>query len=339
MKMEEIRLDFLQNPKIDYELLQSLSCDYNLHSIANNDLLDRIMSFRSKLANMFFKSLSLPFSFNCAGFLELFLNFKNIYVFDSCNYEIRKASSIASNFINVYSIKLDSINIENNSNLDSTLVIAPYMHEDIFSFNDILNLKSIMKITLPNSLLALDISYALALGLDICKDLADIYLMNGVPLSLIRGMGIIISNKEYTSPLYQNAVSEAFYHAITKRRNIKNNFNNKTNIEIFNKLRQDLGDDIDLFASNFAPNTLPLRFKSINTRNLIQHLYLDDIYIQSSQNCHLRLGQPSHTLLSLGFNPSQARELCALSFIEIKDIDFVVDKIIQTYKIIKLMDF
>ena len=322
---EEIRLDFLQNPKIDYELCKL--GDYNFPSIASN--IDEIMSFRFKLANMFSKSFALPFNFNCTGFLELFLNFENIYFFNSSHYEIRKAALKASNFINVSPLKIDSFS--DFKPASKTLVIAPFINEDIFSFN--LDLKN----AFPDATLALDISYALALGLEIPP--AHIYLINGAPLSLIHGMGIIISNEEYSSPIYKLGVGKAFYYAIRKRKEIKNLFNHKTNMEIFNKLQKSLGDDVSLFASNFAPNTLPLRFKSINTRNLIQHLYLDNVYIQSSQDCYLRLGEPSYTLLSMGFTPSLARELCALSFKEILNLDSLVEKIIQSYKIIKLMDF
>lgn len=322
---EEIRLDFLQNPKIDYELCKL--GDYNFPSIASN--IDEIMSFRFKLANMFSKSFALPFNFNCTGFLELFLNFENIYFFNSSHYEIRKAALKASNFINVSPLKIDSFS--DFKPASKTLVIAPFINEDIFSFN--LDLKN----AFPDATLALDISYALALGLKIPP--AHIYLANGAPLSLIDGMGIIILDEEYSSPIYKVGVSRAFYHAIIKRKEIAEIFNNKTNMEIFDKLKKSLGDDISLFASNFAPNTLPLRFKSINTRNLIQHLYLDNVYIQSSQDCYLRLGKPSYTLLSMGFSPSSARELCALSFKEILDVDSLVEKIIQSYKIIKLMDF
>lgn len=208
------------------------------------------------------------------------------------------------------------------------------LNEDIFSINDFNNIRDII----GDTTFALDISYALALGLDIKYD-ANIYLINSASLALLNGVGLIASDKAYVSDIYRNNISKAIYFAIQKRSNSRFDFVSKDNDLLYSKLKEILGDDLMLFASNYPSNTLPLRFKFINTRNLIQHLYLDNIFIQSSQDCSLGVIQPSHTLLSLGFGMLKARELCTITFKELEEIDFLVDKISSSYKMIRLMEF
>lgn len=341
MLNKEIRLDYLQNPKLDLELINMLCGEYNFNSIASNEEITHIESFREKLRIKFNKKHVMPFSFNTGGFLELFMHFDTIYFLPSIHYEVRKALELVSESKIIIKIPIDDIygNLEdkfkNHKNKpNKTLVIAPLLNEDIFSINDFNNIRDII----GDTTFALDISYALALGLDIKYD-ANIYLINSASLALLNGVGLIASDKAYVSDIYRNNISKAIYFAIQKRSNSRFDFVSKDNDLLYSKLKEILGDDLMLFASNYPSNTLPLRFKFINTRNLIQHLYLDNIFIQSSQDCSLGVIQPSHTLLSLGFGMLKARELCTITFKELEEIDFLVDKISSSYKMIRLMEF
>lgn len=319
---KEIRLDFLQNPKINKEAL--VFSDFNFNSIAIKESQDEV--FREKLRQRFNTNYALPFNFSSSGFIEFFLNFKEIYYTASLHYEIRTAINLLKNHIKSHVISLQDLDISKiDKNADSdTLIILPSINEDIFSINKIDEVY--------NATLALDISYLYRLNMPLPK--SHIYFINGVTFGLLNGMGLILSHKIYTSGLYKKDFSKAFFNALDST--IQTDY---TNITLYEKLKANLGDDVDLFAKDFAPNTLPLRLKHINTRNLIQNLYLDDIYIQSAQECYLGFIKPSFTLLSLGFGQVKARELCAITFDKIDDIDIVVSKITQSYKMIRIMEF
>ncbi len=321
---KEIHLDFLQNPSINKEAIKHIIPNFNFNSIAIKESKDEY--FREKLRQKFQKKYALPFNFSSSGFIEFFLNFKEIYYTASLHYEIRQAIFLLKDVIKSYIIPLQDLDIDkiDKSSNSDTLIILPVINEDIFSIN-IIN-------EINNATLALDISYSLRLNMELPK--SHIYFINGVTFGLINGIGLIISDKQYTSNLYKKGISEAFYTALEYKV-----ATDSTNAIIYKKLKEELGDDVDLFAKKYANNTLPLRLKHINTRNLIQNLYLDDIYIQSSQECYLGFIKPSFTLMSLGFGEVKSRELCAITFDKIDDIDIVVSKIAESYKMIRLMDF
>lgn len=325
----EIRLDYLQNPPLDKALTELINPNFTFSSIADKEHFERVESARNALKKHFGKQYALPFSFTSSGFVELFLQFKKIYFLPTLHYEIRRALEIVRPFVALQEITDLTKNLDSTTNKDSKLFIAPLINEDIFSVNQIPEIR--------NATLALDISYALALGLEIECDKANILLVNATPLGLPRDFGLIIADKIYTSTIHRNGVSEAFLGAINERRAKK--FSVDLSYGLFEKLKSLFGKDIDLFTRDFAPHTLPLRLRHINTRYLIEHLYLDNIFIQASQDCALGFIKPSYTLLSLGFSPKQARELCAVSFENLGDMDLVAQKIFESYKMIRLMEF
>lgn len=325
----EIRLDYLQNPPLDKALTELINPNFTFSSIADKEHFERVESARNALKKHFGKQYAMPFSFTSSGFVELFLQFKKIYFLPTLHYEIRRALEIVRPFVALQEITDLTKNLDSTTNKDSTLFIAPLINEDIFSVNQIPEIR--------NATLALDISYALALGLEIERDKANILLVNATPLGLPRDFGLIIADKIYTSTIHKNGVSEAFLGAINERRAKK--FSVDLSYGLFEKLKSLFGKDIDLFTRDFAPHTLPLRLRHINTRYLIEHLYLDNIFIQASQDCALGFIKPSYTLLSLGFSPKQARELCAVSFEVLENADLVAQKIFESYKMIRLMEF
>lgn len=325
----EIRLDYLQNPPLDKALAELINPNFTFSSIADKEHFERVESARNALKKHFGKQYAMPFSFTSSGFVELFLQFKKIYFLPTLHYEIRRALEIVRPFVALQEITDLTKNLDSTTNKDSTLFIAPLINEDIFSVNQIPEIR--------NATLALDISYALALGLEIERDKANILLVNATPLGLPRDFGLIIADKIYTSTIHRNGVSEAFLGAINERRAKK--FSVDLSYGLFEKLKSLFGKDIDLFTRDFAPQTLPLRLRHINTRYLIEHLYLDNIFIQASQDCALGFIKPSYTLLSLGFSPKQARELCAVSFEVLENADLVAQKIFESYKMIRLMEF
>ena len=325
----EIRLDFLQNPPLNANLCALINAPHTFSSIADKEASTRIESARNAIAKQFGKKSALPFSFTSGGFVELFLQFKKIYFLPTLHYEIRHALEIVRPFTT--QIALDSsakITECAQNDKNTTLILAPLINEDIFSINQIPAIR--------NATLALDISYALALGLEVPQN-ADILLANALPLGLPRDFGLIISDEIRTSTIHKNGVSEAFLGAINERRAKK--FSVDSSLAFFDKLKSLFGKDIDLFARDFAPHTLPLRLRHINTRYLIEHLYLDSVFIQPAQDCALGFVKPSHTLLSLGFSPKQSRELCAVSFEVLENADLVAQKIFESYKMIRLMEF
>ncbi len=333
--MKEIRLDYLQNPPLNLELSNLFLPNYHFDSIADKNNASFMDMKRDSIKAFFKKDFALPFSFTAGGFAEVFLQFKKIYFLPTLHYEIRRALQVVSPFVEV--IKLDSTQafLECDNTLDSAkkdeiLMILPLVNEDIFNLNAITKIR--------NATTCLDISYALALGLEIVQE-ADIFVINAMSLGLPRDFGLIISHKSYTSNIYKKGVSEAIFMAITERKNAFKNANKDENLHFFEALKSHFGKDISLFCDDFMPHTLPLRLRYINTRYLIEHLYLDNIFIHASQDCSLGFIKPSHTLLSMGFSPLVARELCAVSFYKIYDINLVAEKIFESYKMIRLMEF
>ena len=331
----EIRLDYFQNPPLDKALTELINPNFTFSSIADKEHFERVESARNALKKHFGKQYAMPFSFTSSGFVELFLQFKKIYFLPTLHYEIRRALEIVRPFVELIALTSSAkllegdILLPSDKQKDEILMIAPLINEDIFSVNQIPEIR--------NATLALDISYALALGLEIERDKANILLVNATPLGLPRDFGLIIADKIYTSTIHKNGVSEAFLGAINERRAKK--FSVDLSYGLFEKLKSLFGKDIDLFTRDFAPQTLPLRLRHINTRYLIEHLYLDNIFIQASQDCALGFIKPSYTLLSLGFSPKQARELCAVSFEVLENADLVAQKIFESYKMIRLMEF
>lgn len=332
----EIRLDFLPNPPLNTTLANLIAPTHTFSPIADKEASNRIELARNALAKQFNKKSALPFSFTSGGFVELFLQFKKIYFLPSLHYEIRKALEIVRPFVETimlnlgnFSTSLSQILPQSDKQKDEVLAILPLINEDIFSLNAIPNICS--------TTIALDISYTLALGLEVPQN-ADILLINAIPLGLPRDFGLIIADKIHTSTIHRNGVSEAFLEAIKMRFQGKQR-DSDANLTLFDRFKSRFGKDIDLFTRDFVPQTLPLRFRHINTRYLIEHLYLDNVFIQPSQDCALGFIKPSHTLLSLGFSPMQSRELCAISFENISDMDLVAEKIFESYKMIRLMEF
>lgn len=341
--LNQIRLDFLQNPPLDTDLARLMMPNHAFSSIADKSDSVHIQSQRNALKAHFGKNSALPFSFNAGGFVEIFLAFKRIYFYPALHYEIRRALEITHPFTT--QIALDSANriveiAQSSHDKDSTLIIAPLIDEDTFSHNKISQILQTQKPP-QNATLALDISYALALGLDLRAESksTDILFANAVPLGLPRDFGLIISDKIYTSALHKKGVSEAFLGAINARRAKFATLDSTQNLAFFEILKSRFGKDIDLFVLDFAPHTLPLRFRHINTRYLIEHLYLENIFAQPAQDCALGFVKPSHTLLAQGFSPVQARELCAVSFERLCDMELLAQKLFESYKMIRLMEF
>lgn len=331
--LSEIRLDCLQNPPLS-DFARCILPQRAFGSIANKSDSTHIESQRNALKAHFGKASALPFNFSAGGFAEIFLQFKSIYFSPALHYEIRRALEIVRPFVEMQEIKdLESQNLDftrDFNDKDNILLLAPLINEDIFSLNQIPEIH--------NATLALDISYALALGLDIPQN-ADILLINATPLGLPRDFGMIISDKIYTSTIHKRGVSEAFLGAINERRAKFANADRAQNLAFFDALKSRFGKDIDLFARDFAPHTLPLRFRHINTRYLIEHLYLENIFVQPSQDCALGFVKPSHTLLAQGFSLLQARELCAVSFELLDNMELLAQKLFESYKMIRLMEF
>lgn len=330
--MKEIRLDYLQNPPLS-DFARCILPQHAFSSIANKGDSAHIESQRNALKSHFGKANAMPFNFSAGGFAEIFLQFKKIYFPPALHYEIRRALDIVRPFVT--QIALDSTNRVTEittppHDKDSTLIIAPLINEDIFTRNAIPQV--------PNATLALDISYALALGLSVESN-ADILFANATPLGLVRDFGLIISDRIYTSTIHKRGVSEAFLGAINERRAKFVNADSAQNLAFFEILKSHFGKDIDLFARDFAPHTLPLRFRHINTRYLIEHLYLENIFAQPAQDCALGFVKPSHTLLAQGFSPVQARELCAVSFERLCDMELLAQKLFESYRMIRLMEF
>ncbi len=333
-------LDRLQNPEILQDLNQEL-CAISTpnHQAITPNAPQKIRKSNEELCDLLGDAhLARPFSFNLESFYFLLHTL-------SKHYRVAFALSSHSLFYQAY-LQLESQtniiplipdfsvgvitedSLQDAINKGADCFILPYLNEDILTQNPIECLpKNVLRI--------IDISYAVALNLPLCD--ADIFLLNGENLGLMRPFGILASKSASfygIPPLYleiQNLYS-VFAKAILMRRDSLQKFPADLSKEFFYTLQAHLGQDCYYFYQT-PPNTLALGLKDIRARNLIQSLIFDKIDLINGQECLFGFNQPSFVLRLMNYTEAQCRELLSLSFIHVPSnlIPQIAQKIAQKY--------
>ncbi|TLD84438.1 nitrogen fixation protein NifS [Helicobacter sp. MIT 11-5569] len=330
-------LDKLQNPELNQDLnaklLTTRTCNYQ--AITPNAL-QNLRKDNAELCALLNAQIARPFSFNLESFYFLLQ-------FLARHYKVALALSGHSLLYQAY------LQLEGKSSIipllpDSTTgfitqkllnnaldsgadcFILPHINEDILTQNSIESLPA-------NVLKIIDISYTIPLNLPLPK--ADMLLLNGENLGLMRPFGILTSNQTsfYGIPsIYleiQNLYAVFAEAIMQKRQKIE-----KLDLSqsFFHSLQAILGEECYYFYQT-PPNTLSLGLKGIKARNLIQSLIFDGIHIINGQECLFGFNQPSFVLRLMGYSEAQARELISLSFLEIAPslIPQIAQKIAQKY--------
>ncbi|WP_300761225.1 nitrogen fixation protein NifS [Helicobacter sp. UBA3407] len=339
-------LDRLQNPPLNAELNQHLiqlkSVNYPSITPTHSQ---EILKDAQALCALLGMRIVRPFSFNVESFYCLLDNlckhFKVALALSShnmlyCAYlhspHKENIFPLVPDFVSG-SINQDSINAALDKGVDC--FILPLINEDILTLNPIESLPQ-------NVLKVVDISYAVALNLPLPK--ADIMLLNGENLGIMRPFGVLAANQlDGISNIYLEIqhLYDVFRQAIALKtscaKSAASRFSSNLAHDFFNALKANL-KKMGLRESCYCfyptpPNTLPLGLKGIKARNLIQSLLFDGLNVINGQECLFGFARPSFVLREMGYTQEQSRELLSLSFLDISPslIPQIAQKIAKKY--------
>lgn len=341
-------LDRLQNPPLNRELNQRLidvkTANYqSILPIQSQEIFKENVALRELLGAKFLR----PFSFNLESFYFLLTNlchhYKVALALSShnmlyCAYwelPLQYRENIFTLLPDFTSGSIHQDSIKAALDFGADCFVLPFMNEDILTLNPIESLPQ-------NVLKVVDISYAVALNLPLPK--ADIMLLNGENLGIMRPFGILASNEFYgISNVYLEIphLYDVFRQAIMLKtscaKSVASRFPSDLARDFFNALEANLAkmglrESCYLFYPT-PPNTLALGLKGIKARNLIQSLLFDGLNVINGQECLFGFARPSFVLREMGYTQEQSRELLSLSFLDISPslIPQIAQKIAQKY--------
>lgn len=347
-------LDRLQNPPLNMELNQDLICvkSINYQSITPTQS-QKIHSENIALCDVLGTKIARPFSFSLESFYFLLDNLCRYYkvALALSSHNMLYAAYLQSPHkeeifpllpdFNSGNITQDSIDRALDCGVDCFII--PLLNEDILTLNNIESLPS-------NVLKVVDISYTFALNLPLPK--ADIMLLNGENLGIMRPFGILASNAQDfygISNVYleiQN-LYVTFKEAIALREKAHTSTGKfQVNLaqmffDILQVNLEKLGFNDCCYTFYQTPeNTLPLGLKEIKARNLIQSLLFDGISLINGQECLFGFSRPSFVLRQMGYTEEQSRELLSLSFLDITPslIPQIAQKIAMKYAQLRILE-
>lgn len=338
-------LDLLQNPPLKPELNQCFFSQrtQNLPPISQASFSKNQNDLRS-LSAYFGGESGGNFGFLSGAFVELFLRLRNLKIgFALSNhqqaYQAYKLCKEICHFIPILPDLNEGVILDVPP---CDVYILPYINQDLLTRNPITSLKEKILSCNKESLLFLDVSYALARGerLDFRIDSQTIFLCDGESLGFLRGYGVFLGKEEHLSFFSPTRYVDGFYLSLLQEIQRLQNMPRKEDKKelFFHSLQSILSDDVSLFApltSSFA-NTLALRLKGIKARNLLQSLFLEEIFAINGQDCLFGFQSPSFVLQEMGYTELTSRELLSLSFDE--SSPSVVEKIAQHYQNIKKLE-
>lgn len=323
-------LDFLPNPPIKQELITPLfhlpypnpsPIDPRVYREQNNQA--------KALAQAFQKESVRDFDYSSGSFLELFwalsLEKKKLAIASSLHYNALKAAKEVQNLgveifwlhPNVKSGVIEPNSLQEARTLGFELFFLPWANEDLLTLNPLESYGFSL-----DERLFVEASYPLALGIALPLLEKAHWLINGEILGLPRGYGAILGGKiPLHRPLMRANLFGVLHAALKAREILIENDDQKT--LFYEHLSALLGENLSLFAplKSCLPNALPLRFKGIRARSLIQALLLEKITSLNGQECLFGFSKPSSVLQSMGYDEDEARELLSVSFLPFSSIE------------------
>lgn len=340
-----MHLDLLQNPALKPDLNQCFFSQrtQNLPPISQARFAQNQNDLRA-LSAYFGGESGGNFGFLSGAFIELFLHLGDVKIgFALSNHQqAYQAYKLSKNICHFVPILPD---FNQGVILDvppCDVYILPYINQDLLTRNPIATLKKQILSCNPKSLLIIDVSYALARGeqLDFGIDSQTIFLCDGESLGFLRGYGVFLGLEKHAcffSPTrYVNGFYASFLQEIQRLQSMPKKEDQKE--LFFHSLQSILSDDVSLFAPliSCSPNTLPLRLRGIKARNLLQSLFLEEIFAINGQDCLFGFQSPSFVLQEMGYTELDSRELLSLSFDGFDSN--VVEKIAHHYQNIKKLE-
>lgn len=368
--MQEIRLDFLAN----FPLNNQANAIFNTHTYSNLNTLDsavleKLKKDSKKLAALFGKEYAQSFNYSCGDFMALFtLLSKHYNVFLAAG--LHQQSFYAAQIIHALNITIfataqDLLQLLESKNIRSLqkppIFFIPIINQDILTQNPINTIIDSIFSIHKNALIFLDISLFMSIART--KDLQSlrsilthpqvIALCNIENIGLMRSGGFLLYDKQNLEekdpqicPLlneYMNitltrpSLFEAAHFAIEQILQKQEISHVKT--LFFEALQERLGENVGLFAplEQSAINALPLRFKGIKARMLIQSLNVHRIYAINGQDCLFGNAKPSFVLQCMGYDELTCRELLSVSFESLNDIHKCAQIIAQSYNSLRML--
>lgn len=347
-----MRLDFLQNHPLNKEINDVLiNLNYPNPSPINPKDYELINQDRIKLADYF--NTNMIFNFNnlasswCEFLLKLSRYYKIAYSISNHqqSYQAQKILTTKPFYLipDKNSGIIEKQSLEIALDLGANCFIIPFVNQDILTLNKIEEIKFFLKQSLKDFLLICDISYFINFS-KLNNDLLDkntIFILDGSSIGLIQGYGVMITKDFEKQDIFSNDLKNPkLFEAILKAlKTIKIPKNNTQN-EFYNILKEFFKEDLNTFAplENTFFNSLPLCFKGIKARHLLQALLIQKIHAINGQECLFGLAKPSFVLQEMGYSEARSRELLSISYHHIDDMEKTAKILTQTYKQIKALE-
>lgn len=355
--MREIRLDFLANFPHNHKANALLMRDDlpNPNTLESS-FIQSLSADSKQLASMFGMSASQSFDYTSGSFALLF------QLLHTHHFHIALASSLHQQSFYAAALYpsitlfapcqtsgvIDSLpSMPSHKNL---ALFIPYINQDILTQNPIDTLISQTLHSYPNALIFLDISLlASVLDSRILSVLCAlthpqiVFLCNAENIGLMRPSGFLLSHTRISQEhkeilhalsrffLLRAQLFQASYLALQDILRTPKISDEK--FELYKKLKLLLDDSLSLFAplESTLPNALPLRFRHIKARLLIQALSVEGIFAINGQDCLFGNAKPSFVLASQGYDEPSTRELLSISYHHALDLDALAHRLSNAY--------
>lgn len=327
-------LNKLQNPELNPAFNARLFCvkHPNYQAITPTHA-KQIQAENAALCELLNTRIARPFSFSVESFYFLLQTLSKHYkiALGLSGHNLLYQAYLLANIPTIVPLIPDcslgyitKVQIQNAQNLGANCFILPHINEDILTQNPLQFLPQ-------NTLNIIDISYTIPLNLPIPS--ADILLINGENLGLMRSFGILASKQTdfYGIPSVYLEIQNlyaTFRDAISHKRIAQDDA-----AQIFLQTLQSLLKQQCYCFYPTPANTLCLGLKGIKARDFIQSLIFDNIACINGQECLFGFSKPSFVLRLMGYQDAQARELLSLSFLEVPQTlaQRIAQKVAQKY--------
>ncbi|MCX2717914.1 cysteine desulfurase [Helicobacter sp. MIT 21-1697] len=358
---EAIHLDFLANVPLNADANALLADTYPNINTLDSANLHTLKEDSHNLACFFGKSHSHSFNYGSGDFLSLFSTlFAHHYhialapsLHQQSFYAAELFKHIAPQGLSFLPLNQQGIIESARQNTQKTQYVffMPLINQDILSHNPIESLIEQILSTHPRALIFIDISLFIStLSQEKCAFLRSlqnpqiVLLCNGESIALMRPSGFIVSDFDKLDSIHKETL-EAFFNTTLLRPHLFKAANyalecivssppiQESKHIFFDCLKTHLGENISLFAplELTAQNALPLRFKHIKARLLIQALSIEGIYAINGQDCLFGNAKPSFVLRSMGYDEPSTRELLSVSYIHLDSIESTAYILAQAY--------
>ncbi len=355
-----IHLDFLANVPLNANANALFEDTYPNVNTLDSTILHTLKADSQSLASFFSKTHSHTFDYSSGNFLALFstlfAHHYHIVLAPSLHQQSFYAAELFKH-ISPQGLSFLPLNQQGilaspqDSHNTPYAFFIPLINQDILSLNPIQSLIEQILPSYPHALIFLDISLFVSTleqaQLAFLRTLQNpqiIFLCNGESIGLMRPSGFIVSDFDTLNPMHKEAL-EAFFNATLLRPHLFKAASYALKCILssppiqdskhifFDKLQAHLGKDISLFAplEITTKNALPLRFKHIKARLLIQALSIEGIYAINGQDCLFGNAKPSFVLRSMGYDEPSTRELLSVSYMYLDSIESITHILAQAY--------